>query len=263
MSIALGDVDGDGDLDVVAGNNNQVNKVYLNRAYDTGLGLVTSLKVNDTETNIARATLSATEVANTPATRNTDIRYYLSNNGGTQWHQVEPAAAFDFSAYGSDLRWKAEFASLSPSISPRIDTIVIQENLVSYNGTTATTLRDAFASLDANGDGFLSLAEAGFAYLAELKPYDEDGDGQLSLSDLLELTVGPVGVAATVYLDFAYGGIESGTLAEPFDSLLEAATFVANGGTVNIATGTSSETILINKDVDLVATGGTVTIGTP
>ena len=110
--------------------------------------------------------------------------------------------------------------------------------------------------LETSGDGFLSLAEAGFTYLAELKPYDKNGDGQLSLSDLLALTM-------EMYVDFGYVGTENGTVAEPFDTLLEAVTFVANGGTVNIATGTSSETILINKDVDLIATAGTVTIGTP
>ena len=57
--------------------------VFLRDGGDDG-----SLKVNDTETNIARITLSATQVANTATTRNTDIAYYLSNNGGAQWHRV-------------------------------------------------------------------------------------------------------------------------------------------------------------------------------
>lgn len=141
--------------------------------------------------------------------------------------------------------------------------MAITEQLVTYDEPTALNLRNNFGSLDANGDGFLSLAEAGFTYLAELKPYDEDDDGLLSLADLLELTVGPVGAMSPVYADFSHADTESGTLAEPFNTLLEAATFVASGGTVNIAAGTSSETILINKDVDLIATGGTVTIGKP
>ena len=47
------------------------------------------------------------------------------------------------------------------------------------------------------------------------------------------------------------------------DTLLEAAVFVANGGTVSIAAGTSGETIVINKDVSLVASSGPVTIGAP
>lgn len=56
--------------------------------------------------------------------------------------------------------------------------------------------------------------------------------------------------------------MRSGTLAEPFNSLLEGAAYVANSGTVSITTGTSSEMILINEDVDPIATGGTVNMGT-
>jgi hypothetical protein len=124
-------------------------------------------------------------------------------------------------------------------------------------------LRNSFGSLDSNGDGVLSLSEGGFGSLAEMKPYDENLDGQLTLADLLELTVGPVGVANPVYVDFSYAGTESGTSGQPFDTLLEAAVFVVNGGTVNITAGSTTEALTINKDVTLVATGGTVTIGTP
>ena len=221
------------------------------------------MKVNDTETTIARVTLSPTDVQNTTSTRNTSIAYFVSNNGGAKWHRVKPNVAFNFPSFGSDLRWKATLTSLAPGISPKIDTIAIQQNLVTYNNTTAIAKRNSFAALDTNDDGILSLAESGFATLADLKAYDQNGNGVLTLADLLASTVGPVGVATPVYVNFSYAGTESGTLAQPFNSLLEAATFVANGGAVNLTSGTTNETLTVNKDVTLVSSGGLVRIGAP
>ena len=83
--------------------------------------------------------------------------------------------------------------------------------------------------------------------------------------DLLEITVGPVGLAPTVYVNFAHPGTERGTQAEPFNSVLEAAAFVSSGGTVSIAAGSSGETIIIGKAMTLVRGGasGTAVIGAP
>ena len=82
------------------------------------------------------------------------------------------------------------------------------------------------------------------------------------MTDLLELTVGPVGVASPVYVNFANAGTEDGTAPETgFNTLLEGATFVSDSGIVSISSGSSSETIYIEKAVTIEATGGTVTIG--
>lgn len=159
-----------------------------------------------------------------------------------------------------DLRWKAELTSLSPHISPQLDTIMVKQN-IDPNLETAATFRDTFGALDLNGDGILSLAESGLATLSQLYAYDENDDQQVTLADLLELTVGPVGVATPVYVNFANAGTESGTLAEPFDTLVEGAVFVADGGTVSITSGSSSETIYIDKDITLTASGGKATLG--
>ena len=124
------------------------------------------------------------------------------------------------------------------------------------------SLRNTFNALDANGDGVLSLGESGLASLAELLAYDEDGDGDVTIVDLLELTVGPVGVATTVYVNFSNAGTEDGAApATGFNTLLEAAVFVADSGTVSITAGSTNEVIYIDKAVRLEATGGTVTIG--
>ncbi len=59
------------------------------------------------------------------------------------------------------------------------------ENLVAHNPTTAQFLIDNFANLDQDQDGFLSLAESGLGTLAELKPYDLNSDGTLSMNEVL------------------------------------------------------------------------------
>lgn len=150
-SVSFADIDRDGDLDLITVSNGQ-NALYLRGSYIVSSGQVASLMVNSAETNIARATLTATDDANSPTTRNTDIRYYLSNDGGARWRQVKSGRSFDFDTFGDDIRWKAEITSLSPAISPKITSVVVEENLVSYDNATAMTLRNDFAALDINGD---------------------------------------------------------------------------------------------------------------
>jgi len=77
-SVALGDVDGDGHLDLVAGNDGQANRLYRRRLYHTGQGQAGSLRVDSETEDIAGAVLTATVTL----PQNTSITYYLSNNGG-------------------------------------------------------------------------------------------------------------------------------------------------------------------------------------
>ena len=120
-------MDGDGNLDLVAGNYAQTNRLYLNNLdlifppYHTAHGLATSLRVDVNNSSIPVATLTAS--ADLPI--NTRVTYYLSNNGGTKWYIVQPGVEFTFPTSGMDLRWKAELASLSPLLTPRIDQIQI------------------------------------------------------------------------------------------------------------------------------------------
>jgi hypothetical protein len=122
-SIALGDVDGDGDLDMAVGNRDQTNRLYLKRNnYNTAHGLGTSLRVDTESSNIMGATLTAS--VDLPI--NTQVTYYLSNNGGVRWYIVQPGVEFTFPTAGMDLRWKAELESLSPILTPRVNQIQIE-----------------------------------------------------------------------------------------------------------------------------------------
>jgi hypothetical protein len=65
-----------------------------------------------------------------------------------------------------------------------------------------------------------------------------------------------------VWVDFTYTGTESGTQAEPYNTLAEAINAVAVGGEIIIKGGITPETFTgINKKVTIKSSGGTATIG--
>ena len=82
---------------------------------------------------------------------------------------------------------KAVFNSKSPATSPRVESVNIEENLLPFIEVTAQFLLNNFVALDQDENGVLSLLESGLDFLAELKPYDTNNDGQVTLSDLQSL----------------------------------------------------------------------------
>ncbi len=67
---------------------------------------VTSLAVDTFSSPIVAATLNITQEL-----RGGSAQYYLSNNGGLNWTQVQPGVAQVFTSTGSDLRWRADLGS--------------------------------------------------------------------------------------------------------------------------------------------------------
>ena len=65
------------------------------------------------------------------------------------------------------------------------------------------------------------------------------------------------------WVDFAYGGTETGTFSQPYNTFAEGTANVGYGGTVNIKTGVSSERLRVTKAMSVQASGGPVTIGRP
>ncbi len=167
-SLAIADVDGDGDDDLFAAEYGVTNKLYRNIIYQTDLGRVVSQKINSTKTNIRGVFLTATATVNTDATRNTWIDYYLTNNGGVKWHKVLSGKVFTFPDAGTnDLRWKAEMHSLSPARTPVLSGVTISANNppeITSNGGNETAAvsvasnQTAVTTVKANDDDGGSLA---------------------------------------------------------------------------------------------------------
>ena len=71
------------------------------------------------------------------------------------------------------------------------------------------------------------------------------------------ITIGrPVAIVGVIYVDLFATGVETGSSANPFDTVSEGVNSVANGGTVRIRSGSYSETIALNESKSLTLQGG-------
>lgn len=87
-----------------------------------------SVEVDSTTDTIIEATLTTIEDGIGGITSSA---YYLSNNGGDDWAEVDTGVAHQFTTPGSDLRWKQVFTTNDTSITP-----YIEELQVDYEDTT-------------------------------------------------------------------------------------------------------------------------------
>ncbi|MCP5149178.1 MAG: VCBS repeat-containing protein [Chromatiales bacterium] len=207
-ALAVGDLDRDGLVDLVVGNNGDGNQIHLRRLHDTVAGVATSLDVGAAVGRIGRITLDPTVTM--PA--HTTVEWQVSANGGARWHQVRPGIALDIapSAQGSDLRWRARLGSSSPPHSPAVSALSVEVELdtdgdgeldatdIDDDGDGIPDTQDAFpldpaASVDTDGDGRPddynpgSTAEQRAASPLVVDD-DDDGDGVVDTADNCPLT---------------------------------------------------------------------------
>lgn len=116
----VAELTGDGLPDVFTANGDEslsaINRLYTRRTFMMRPSYGTSLRT-DTETEIITA---AKLTPNDNGELNTEIDYYLSNDGGSRYHRVKPGRQFVFPGTGTDLRWRAELKSLSPLRIPKV-----------------------------------------------------------------------------------------------------------------------------------------------
>ncbi len=253
IDVAAADVDGDGDSDLIMSTKNQAVQVWLNQGVNTGtfadsnqrLGSVGSLTVGDFDSDGDTDFLLATSIS-TRLYTNGGYNTGIFTNTGTPIAMTAPGVTGDFDDDGDLDVLAAKYQTGVWILTNAPDPL------------DATAVRNHFTGLDTNADGVLSLEESRMS--TEDYAAANTGGGLLSMGELLAATVGPVGVSAEVWVDFSYRGAEAGTEISPFDSLLEATTFVQSAGTVRIA-GTSAETIRIEKSMQLLNDGELATIG--
>ncbi len=134
-------------------------------------------------------------------------------------------------------------------------------------GSPATTLREGFAGYDTDVNSSLSYSEtqslSAELLQADFESLDLDYNSELSMTELLIAEFGST-LPATVYVSFSNAGAEDGlSPSTGFDTLLEGVSYVATDGDVIIASGSTTESIRLNRPASLIASGGTVTIGQP
>jgi hypothetical protein len=65
------------------------------------------------------------------------IQYALSNDGGEQWHDVEPGTGLRFPQPGRDLRWRATLATADVVQTPALEQVTIEAVLAGQSSPSA------------------------------------------------------------------------------------------------------------------------------
>jgi len=127
---AIGDFDGDGDLDFFVADGNDSRNVYffMNETYPIYLpeGNVYSKNLLPCEfLDSEEAVVAATIIVKQDKPSGTNIVYYLANsndaNGNPKWEgPVTPGVEFEFESPGDFIRWKAVFTTTNNRVTPKL-----------------------------------------------------------------------------------------------------------------------------------------------
>ena len=176
---AVGDVDGDGDLDYIAGNEARdaggtaigaENRLYRNMG--TGAGGPAVLQLNAVATSLRvdteAAPIVSVRLGALPASygAHNDVDFWVSSNAGVSWVHIVPSGRpvlFPPGKQGQDLRWRGFLSSLSPAgvtgaAALALDNVTLALNvsgpaLVTPVGDQSATQGTPFAVTIAFSDG--------------------------------------------------------------------------------------------------------------
>jgi hypothetical protein len=127
---AVGDVDNDGDIDWVVGNQTLVDSVsgpleniFFRNTGAAGAEAAQQLRAKATSLQIDSSGTSSLKLAPSPDTSDvgpkflSQVDYWVSGNGGTTWASISPDGRPVAIAAGTDIRWRTELRSESPALA--------------------------------------------------------------------------------------------------------------------------------------------------
>jgi hypothetical protein len=236
----LADLDADSDVDLVSGNDGNRNRFYLNRGgrnlfpavasalvgLPLGFPSTTAVMISPFPSGAAIRTLMADDVATILLAHSGFDR----NQGTPDDYSVQLVfAGIDASA---DVLVDVD-DSLFPPVDPEFAFVPV------YTGTEIPA-----------ANAFL-MSAVDIHFNSGTIP-DEEFTWYFGATN-------PLG--SPIFVDFAYSGPEDGSQSNPYNTLAEGLAFVADAGTVTIASGSSPATPTINQAVTIEASGGPATIG--
>ena len=246
----FGDLDGDGDQDLMIGENTGQQNAYRNDSSTQYQfpKIAQSLEVSDVNAiNIAKATLTSTQTLNGQT-----VDYQMSADGGSNWESATAGVEHTFTNTGSDLRWKATLngtASATPviqdiNISYEIeesDSIVLDStapsDVVETGGKTSVGFTDNTTTTEIANDAWTQDLTPYFSWGPSSDP--DPGDASQSGVSGYNVYFG-TNASATALVD---GTFQAGTTYDPSVSYAPA---VANSG--NLPSGDQYYLKIIAKD---------------
>ncbi|MFZ2055291.1 MAG: FG-GAP-like repeat-containing protein, partial [Candidatus Aminicenantales bacterium] len=160
---AIGDFDGDGDLDffVADGNDSRNCYFFMNEVYPTYVdrGTVYSKNLLPCLFIVSEyAIVSATIYVDDNEPSGTTIQYFLSNsndeNGNPLWEgPVTPGVEWEFTNPGDFLRWQAVFTSSDETVSPKIYNLYIDYKYIGKREYSRTSHAVTMVEVDGSHAG--------------------------------------------------------------------------------------------------------------
>jgi hypothetical protein len=167
------------------------------------------------------------------------------------------------------------FSSLGPNNGAYTgNPTVTKPDLCGPDGTTNATYSGGFYGTSASSPhvagaaalvrhAYPTYGPADIKLFLEGRTVDMGSAGKDSSFGAGRMDLSPAPDFTDVWVDFAYTGLEEGTESRPFNTLAEGVSYAAIGGTVHVKSGASPEILDVDKQIDIVAEGGEVTVGSP